>query len=232
MKKSTSKVRLVLALCLISSSFLFAQTQKQKAEIARSYDQAFLNQMTQDFSRTFKQDFEEAKAFALANNIPLVIEKENGGIAALYKILDDGTLLYRTTSNEGAGVTVRTNRLYPGATGTLDLELEGEGIVIGIWDGGLVLPTHELFENRSTQIDGATQTSNHATHVSGTMIGSGVPQNGAAKGMAPKATLAANDFFNDLGEMTPEAASGLLLSNHSYGFPPSNDAIPSSLITE
>jgi hypothetical protein len=39
-----------------------------------------------------------------------------------------------------------------------------------------------LFENRSTQIDDATQISNHATHVSGTMMGSGVPQMEMRKG--------------------------------------------------
>ncbi|TXE19656.1 S8 family serine peptidase [Psychroserpens burtonensis] len=225
MKKSSCYVRFVLPLCLVITGCLHAQTQKQRAEIARTYNQELLREMTLDYSNTFKEDFEAAKVYATANNIPLIIEKENGGIAVLHKVLDDGTLLYKTTSNEGAGVTVRTNRLYPGPTGTLDLELEGEGIIMGIWDGGLVLPTHELFENRSVQIDGATQTSNHATHVSGTMIGSGTPQNGSAKGMAPRATLAASDFNNDLGEMAPQAASGLLLSNHSYGFPPDNSSI-------
>jgi subtilisin-like proprotein convertase family protein len=219
MKKITFKVGFVLPLCLIISSCLYAQTQNQKAEIARSYDQELLSQMAQDYSRTFKEDFEAAKAYAAANNIPVTIQKENGGIAVLHKVLEDGTLLYTSTMNEGAGVTARTNRLHPGVTGTLDLELEGEGIVMGIWDGGFVLPTHELIGNRSVQIDGATNANNHATHVSGTMIGSGEPQNGLAKGMAPKATLLASDFDNDLGEMTPQAAAGLLLSNHSYGIP-------------
>ena len=31
-----------------------------------------------------------------------------------------------------------------------------------------------------------------------------------------------NDFDNDLAEMTPQAAAGLLLSNHSYGIPAGN----------
>ena len=225
MKKTRFKVRFVLPLCFIISSCLYAQTQKQKAEIARSYDQELLSQMAQDYSRTFKLDLEAAKIYAAANNIPLTIEKENGGIAVLHKVLEDGSLLYTSTMNEGAGITVRTNRLYPGVTGTLDLELQGEGIVMGIWDGGFVLPTHELIGNRSVQIDDATQASNHATHVSGTMIGSGEPQNGMAKGMAPKATLLASDFDNDLGEMTPQAASGLLLSNHSYGIPADNVSV-------
>jgi len=225
MKINSVQCYVVLIFCLVVSSNFYGQTLEQKAKIARSYNQELLSQMALNYSSTYKEEVAIARAYALAQNRPLVIETENGGTSMVYRVLVDGTLLYRSTSNEGAGVTVRTNRLYPGPTGTLDLSLEGEGILIGIWDGGLVLPTHELFENRSTQIDDATQISNHATHVSGTMMGSGAPQNGNAKGMAPKASLIANDFGNDLGEMTPEAASGLLLSNHSYGFPPSDNSL-------
>lgn len=225
MKFNSVQCFVVLTFCLVLSSNFYGQNLEQKAKIARSYNQELLSQMALNYSTIYKEEVAIARAYALSQNKPLVIEKENGGTSVVYKVLVDGTLLYRSTSNEGAGVTVRTNRLYPGATGTLDLSLEGEGILIGIWDGGLVLPTHELFENRSTQIDDATQISNHATHVSGTMMGSGTPQNGNAKGMAPKASLIANDFGNDLGEMTPEAASGLLLSNHSYGFPPSDNSL-------
>jgi len=225
MKKSTLKAHLVLALCLCLSSNLFAQTQAQKKAIAETYDQELLAQLALDYSRTFKDDFEAAKAYAAANNIPVIIERENGGIAVLHKVLEDGSLLYTSTTNEGAGITVRANRLHSGPTGTLDLELEGEGIVLGVWDGGLVLSSHELLEGRVQQVDGATGLSNHATHVSGTMIGSGTPEGGNAKGMAPKATLLANDFDNDLAEMTPLAAAGLLISNHSYGVPAGNVSI-------
>ena len=225
MKKSSLNVYLVLALCICISPYLFGQTPAQKKAIADSYNQELLAELAIEYSRTFKKDFEAAKAYAIANNIPITIERENGGIAVLHKVLEDGSLLYTSTSNENAGITVRANRLHPGSTGTLDLELEGEGIVLGVWDGGFVLPTHELLEGRVQQIDGATGLSSHATHVSGTMIGSGVPENGNAKGMAPKATLLASDFDNDLAEMTPQAAAGLLLSNHSYGFPAGNVSI-------
>lgn len=226
MKKIPQKAHLVLTLCLCIFSNLFAQTSDQKKVIADSYDQELLAELAKEYSRTFKADFEAAKAYAAANNIPVTIERKNGGIAVLHKVLEDGSLLYTSTTNEAAGITVRANRLYPGATtGNLDLELEGEGIVMGVWDGGLVLPTHELLEGRVQQVDGATGLSSHATHVSGTMIGSGAFQGGAAKGMAPKATLLSNDFDNDFAEMTPLAAAGLLISNHSYGVPAENVAV-------
>jgi subtilisin-like proprotein convertase family protein len=223
MKNSTNKVRLVLGLCLCVSLNLFAQTPAQKKAIAESYDQELLAQLAEEYTRTFYEDFEAAKAYAAANNIPVYIEKENGGIAILHKVLEDGSLIYTSTTNQGAARTVRAHRLYPGPS-PLDLEIEGEGIVMGVWDGGLVLSTHEMLEGRVVQIDGATALSNHATHVSGTMMGSGNPET-AAKGMAPKATLLANDFNNDLGEMAPQAAAGLILSNHSYGVPAGNVTI-------
>jgi hypothetical protein len=55
----------------------------------------------------------------------------------------------------------------------------------------------------------------HSTHVAGTMIAKGVYA--PVKGMAYGTTsLSAWDFDNDVSEMSA-AASGLLLSNHSYG---------------
>ncbi|MFX9740601.1 hypothetical protein ABTP03_19585, partial [Acinetobacter baumannii] len=57
---------------------------------------------------------------------------------------------------------------------------------------------------------------NHATHVTGTLIASGV--NPIAKGMAYGIpNIIAYEYQNDFSEMTAEAANGLLLSNHSYG---------------
>ncbi|WCO03381.1 S8 family serine peptidase [Psychroserpens ponticola] len=215
MKKSTLKIHVVLALCLCISSNLFAQTPVQKKAIADSYDQELLADLAIKYSRTFKEDFEAAKAYAAANNIPVYIHKENGGISVLHKVLEDGTLLYTSTTNQGAARTIKTNKLYPGPS-PLDLEIEGDGIVMGIWDGGLVLSTHEMLEGRVVQIDDAITLSEHATHVSGTMISSGVQQS-SAKGMAPKATLLASDFGNAFSEMIDQAAAGLILSNHSYG---------------
>ena len=90
-------------------------------------------------------------------------------------------------------------------------------MILGVWDGGRTRTAHPLLEGRVTQIDNPGDFSNHATHVSGTMIGSGEVNSGAAKGMAPAAELLAYDFAADTGEMVAAAANGLLVSNHSYG---------------
>ncbi len=206
---------MLFLLSLLVGSGVIAQTAAQRAEIIKSYDQAKLSQLALEYSRTFKADFEAAKAYAAANDIPVVIEKEDGGIAILHKVLEDGTLLYTTTHNQDAGITVRADQLYTG--GSLNLSVDGEGITLGIWDGGAVRASHELYEGRTVQADGATGLSNHATHVAGTMMGSNVPNGGIYTGMAYAANLQANDFGNDTSEMVAQAAAGLILSNHSYG---------------
>jgi hypothetical protein len=64
-------------------------------------------------------------------------------------------------------------------------------------------------------MDSPSGTSDHSTHVAGTMIASGVVA--AAHGMATGAHIQAWDYNDDTPEMTSAAAGGLLMSNHSYG---------------
>ena len=200
-----------LAFCIIG----FAQTPSERDAIKKTYDLNVISQLEAKAQRIYKNDQTEVLAYAQANNVPLVQETMNGGIAVLSKIIA-GNPIYMTTDNEGAAITTNTNALFNG--GSLNLNVEGQNMIMGIWDGGLVRPTHEIFNGRASQMDGATAISNHATHVSGTLVGNGSAQGGDVKGMASEATLQANDFNGDFGEMLPQATDGLLVSNHSYGF--------------
>jgi hypothetical protein len=157
--------------------------------------------------------------FAKQNGWAVTMKLKNGGIAVLSGISPKGAPLYvSTTDNIISAATIGTNQLWPGGSTGLNLSgstpaLKGK---LAIWDGGRVLATHQELVNRITQVDNPSALSDHSTHVSGTMIASGV--NPVAKGMsfgAPE--LKAYDFTNDVAEMT-SAAPGLLLSNHSYGF--------------
>jgi hypothetical protein len=70
-------------------------------------------------------------------------------------------------------------------------------------------------------MDGAAL-NDHATHVAGTVIASGVSAN--AKGMAPAGNVDSYDWNSDITEMTlrgaaaPDEAGKIFLSNHSYGY--------------
>lgn len=96
--------------------------------------------------------------------------------------------------------------------------LKGEGINVGIWDGGAIgqhldfLPT-----GRVTQVENVAL-SDHSTHCSGTILGKGIA-NPIARGMAPNAKLYSYDFN---GNIPAEIAAGipaynLVVSSHSYG---------------
>ncbi len=71
---------------------------------------------------------------------------------------------------------------------------------IALWDGGRVLATHQELAGRVVQVDNPPALSDHSTHVSGTLIASGV--NPVAKGMSNGALqLQAYDYNNHLTEM-------------------------------
>lgn len=96
-----------------------------------------------------------------------------------------------------------------------DMDLTGNGIKVGVWDGGLVLTDHVEFQNRVTNKVG-TSFSNHATHVTGTIAASGV--NADAMGMVPEVSVDSYFAFDDdISTITSAAGEGLILSNHSYG---------------
>ncbi|MBE0661406.1 MAG: S8 family serine peptidase [Bacteroidales bacterium] len=154
----------------------------------------------------------EVEKMALQNGWSIRTESEFGETE--YQYIDElGMPQAYTTYNLNSAITTGTNQLWPG--GTTGLNLNGNAYLIGIWDGGGVRTTHQEFGGRVTIIDGASL-SNHSTHVGGTMVASGV-QN-AARGMASQATLRSYDWTDDYAEMATEAAIGLTLSNHSYGW--------------
>jgi hypothetical protein len=145
----------------------------------------------------------------------------NGGKARLSGVDPFGLPIYvKSTSNAIAAATTRANQLWPGGASGLNLSGSSAAInnKLAVWEyGGIPLSTHVEFGGRLLQKDNTSSTtSDHATHVSGTLIASGV--NPVAKGMAYGIQrLLSYDETNDLSEMTAEAANGLLLSSHSYG---------------
>lgn len=119
---------------------------------------------------------------------------------------------YAETLNFSGGVTIRANHLYNG--GSLGLNLQGQNMVVGVWDNGYVRSSHIELENKISLLDGSTTAGDHATHVCGTIVATGV--NSQARGVAFNATAKSYDWSNDFSEMTNEATNGLLVSNHSY----------------
>lgn len=131
----------------------------------------------------------------------------------LMGLKDNGLPDYWETQNLEGAKTLRTHKLWPNRFQTYNLA--GLGMRLAEWDGGAIRLTHREIIGRAIQKDGATTLSDHASHVGGTMIASGITRE--ARGQAWQATLWAHDWSNDENEMMDAADSGITVSNHSYG---------------
>lgn len=208
------KLLFCLILCALTTPVgLFAQSNAME-EVLRATNQAQLMELSMAWQQRYLQQRMLALEQAAKLGWPLRWENSRGDFIELDRLTDWGEPLYRTTDNRIAARTISANRVYPG--GSAGLSLTGQGLNIGIWDGGAVRGTHQELTGRVTQVDGATSLSAHATHVAGTLMASGVDTN--ARGMAYQANLRAFDWNNDNSEMATAAAGGLLISNHSYGW--------------
>jgi fibronectin type 3 domain-containing protein len=74
--------------------------------------------------------------------------------------------------------------------------LNGSGVTVLVYDGGYARATHVDFGGRLTVRD-ASGLSGHATHVSGTIGGSGAASGGLRAGMAPGVTIQSYGFQYD-----------------------------------
>lgn len=117
-----------------------------------------------------------------------------------------------------ASITINANKVWPGAASNLNLSGSDDAVTnkLGVWDEGSPRLTHKDLAGRITQKDNVTEIANHSTHVAGIVMSKGL--NPLSKGMAYNVKgILDYDWNNDLSEMSAAAASGLLISNHSYG---------------
>lgn len=130
---------------------------------------------------------------------------------------DEGQPIYLTTHNREAAISTGADLLRSAPESLL-----GDGLVIGMWDGGSGRASHQEFAtgNRMRVMDGAAPIA-HATHVGGTLAAAGVTAR--AQGMAPEIFVDSYDWIDDKAEMIDRAATfpgetgKIFLSNHSYG---------------
>ncbi len=179
-------------------------------------------QIITDYARLKRFSKIHYKSYAIQKNRAInILNKQKRPV----KVLTDSTVLevqfidrhgipqYFITHNANAAKTISTDKVYLG--GGAGLSLDGSGVTLREWDAGVIRTSHVEFGGRVVNVDNAA-VSGHSTHVAGTMIASGVDT--AAKGMAPAATLRSFDWNYMDAEMADEAASGCLISNHSYGW--------------
>lgn len=154
----------------------------------------------------------EAIEWAQLNDQPVAFEID-GSYYELQYLGPNNHPVYYKTFNASSAYTTEISYLYDDSY--LGTNLSGKGVPIGVWDGGGILVSHQELQSKTSQKDNPNNTSNHATHVVGTILATGI--NPEAKGMAYGASSSTYDFNADDPEMKDAAANGLILSNHSYG---------------
>lgn len=212
MKKNT--LIACLAIALSASGLSLAQTQQEREKLTQGYNLKNSTKLAQEVQSSTKKNYDRAMRLAKRYNWPLIIEYKDGGFGELVGVLEDDSPLYYRTYNKGGVSTIHADAVHTG--GSAGLDLNGENMIAGVWDGGTVRSTHELFEGRVVKKNTSGHNF-HPTHVAGTLIGSGAVADGDAIGVAPQATVYSYDWHNDYNEMIAEAQDGLLVSNHSYG---------------
>lgn len=139
--------------------------------------------------------------------------------------IEDGRPIYIGHDNQDVAISSNVDQVR----NVTPYDLTGAGINVGVWDGGRVLSNHNEFLDilfgdtlfsRATNFEPATVgTSDHATHVAGTIGAGGSSAN--AMGMAPRALLSCFDSVDSIPEMANFGATGtsgnVVVSNHSYG---------------
>jgi len=86
--------------------------------------------------------------------------------------------------NEGSRTRIRASQAQ-----AAPLNLDGTAVLVGQWETGHPDTSHDDFGGRVTIADSVPLISDHATHVAGTVLGSGALSAGAQKGMAPAAGI-------------------------------------------
>lgn len=149
--------------------------------------------------------------------LPLRLERPDGTVKEVAAIGHHGYPIYYITHNAVAAISSGAAELN-----AMPYTLTGEGITIGMWDGGGARVTHQEFTSNRIMIKDGASSINHATHVGGTLVAGGLQQQ--AKGMAYEARVDSYDWNNDIAEMTARGAAApgdtdaLYISNHSYGY--------------
>ncbi len=177
-----------------------------------------LDAFSAQLNNTYQANRQLALSLAKTHGWAIRRKTKKGGLVSLQGVNSLGFPVYlKTDNNTTAAATTSTNLVQPGGSAELNLsgsnpQLNGK---LAIWDGGSVYKLHQEFTAKTITLHDSSGIIEHSTHVAGTMIAKGVYP--PAKGMAFGAnTLQSYDFDNDVTEMS-KAASGLLLSNHSYG---------------
>lgn len=154
--------------------------------------------------------------------------------SAIFKLIEDDRVLYVEPALPKFSELNNSNRVVTQAdtAQSFPYNLDGEGVIVMVYDGGYGWSGHPDFGGRHTTRDNSGQ-SNHATHVAGTIGGDGTDSGGQYRGMAPGVTIESYGFeqegglsegflYTDPGDIEQDYGQainlyGAVLANNSIG---------------
>jgi hypothetical protein len=159
-----------------------------------------------------------AHFWAQQRGLPVEWVNDDGGRVSLREIRNDFPIYITQFNRDSAQMMGTFDVGQPPESGNPHARgLRGNGVLLGIWDGGAVYSPHPHLNSSQISLRDATPYYNeHATHVAGTMVGLASVRPDAG-GMADEATLWSYDWDRDVIEMANAASQGMVASNHSYG---------------
>ena len=138
--------------------------------------QKLSSQIKHELSNSFRITDSLAKAKHWLNTI----NGKQGGVAKLVgRDRHNRPVYYTTFNNIDAAATVNTSQLWQGGISGLNLNGSSPNMKnkLAIWDGGRVRDTHIELIGRVNRMDSSYYNgggSDHATHVTGTMMAAGI----------------------------------------------------------
>jgi len=166
---------------------------------------------------------------ASINSLVMILPFDN-----IWTLIEDDRVLYVepalpmfNTQNDSNRVITQANDVQAAPYG-----LDGNGVSVMVYDGGKAFAGHGDFGGRLTVRD-TSSTSDHATHVSGTIGGDGSGSGGTHRGMAPGVLIESYGFeqegglqegflYTDPGDLEADYGNainsyGCVLANNSIG---------------
>ena len=194
-------------LLFLFSSIVYSQLSKERALI--------LNATIKNEAQKLKNKIVEIEEKNKKQVAQYLLKNPNTPNPEKIQFIIDDNPYYYDNDNAVSSQYIRANTLYPG--GTLNINATGSNIMVGVWDdaNNKTRETHIEFGGRVNVVNNFTTLSQHSTHVTGTILASGVST--TRRGIAYQATAETYDFNSDSSEMINFASQGFLVSNHSYG---------------
>ena len=160
--------------CLLFLLFqpLFSQTALER--VIQQTNVAKLRTLSTQYEKESTYKRQKAYQFAKDKNIPVSIDLKDGTYASLVEIDTFGFPKYFQTHNLSAAISTNTHLVLDSAL--VGYQLGGENMIIGEWDAGGILLSHKELFGRVTQLDQPDTTHDHAQHVAGTMMATGINQ--------------------------------------------------------